>query len=54
MKVLAQAGVSKGMPLTTQPINSLMISQRDATARKTQEPLESITTMDPVAVAARG
>jgi hypothetical protein len=37
----------------TQPINSLMIGQRDATARKTQEPLESSAIVGAVAIMAR-
>jgi len=37
----------------TQPINSLMIGQRDATARKTQEPLESSAIVGAVAIVAR-
>jgi hypothetical protein len=37
----------------TQPINSLMIGKRDATARKTQEPLESSAIVGAVAIVAR-
>jgi len=37
----------------TQPINSLMIGQRDATARETQEPLESSAIVGAVAILVR-
>jgi len=37
----------------TQPINSLMIGQRDATARETQEPLESSAIVGAVAIVVR-